>query len=1028
MRSVEKMLEISEEESIAWSKAAEKECLFTHSLSISLEAATKLPVSDANGKADPYCRLGLVSRERLCRNEKGRMEELIPKGSVVHTSQVIPVTLEPVWKENFEFKLRGDELLLIEVWDFDEEPERIVSGMRMKGLKAKVKDHLNAGKDDFMGRCVVDFAKLDMNSPCSAWYELTSHSGKTHRGKIHLTLQTKVVLEDSFQQAYREGRQGTELLEKFLLEAGRYCIKNNSASLDGMLPEPFLSASQAIQNLHIMSEFDSSAAKVPFLEKYITKYTYLRDELCMNTLILTSLYEDTTKIVPQKCLDKVSEHFYSIYQHELQLLKRTNDVVGMDHLSTVLNSLKHVFKFLKFTHRLPEELLLNEVLEERILKNIDTWVQLEFEKAQSLYPKRTALEQATVLSEVCCSAAQYLANSFVGYQKPFEKIGVAYFDITYHKIEALLAQKLKDFFKANSMEEHFIMLWKKGETRENEILEKSKGIRTIFRLYQGVRDVVSLSSYAEQSPKNGWCLPQQYSLFIPCIVTWIDITRSVSMVFLERIVKYDSGEAFDKISNINVTSSSVDTSLCFEQCYQFYERLQWPVSGDTFNIVNEHTIVGGDIAVQFAVLMLQRLEKIIKAGIDTKKRFTVEGNACLLLNNVSLAKHYLKDIPSRLKWEILSNSLAPEMFPIEMLQTALVESIENVGKVESQMITIMGNHFEKQFREDYSNFLSQNNGIEFHSAIDPLMLWMINNIQDSCDTLSQEHFIQLLNELWLRVTNTLIEYKENKQRLKGQYKRLHLSLDALYQFFYQNGKGLSEELLHSVDFEILQDYCNLYSLDTKCLIDTYYRELAKANTSNEQKHGCLTFSIYYQTSKGTLNISIIRGENFPRLDNFTGLCNPYITISILPQMNGIKLMRTKSQKKTLSPLFDEDFSFEIPLDTLLENCKVVQLYLWHWDKVLQHPYGGSIYFDLNEVPIISSLFEDTEGKAKPITLNFMFLTNDRILNILGERVGDKQAILFLKHIRGLISAQSNIMATMSSQTSTKSSKFLPFLK
>ena len=65
---------------------------------------------------------------------------------------------------------------------------------------------------------------------------------------------------------------------------------------------------------------------------------------------------------------------------------------------------------------------------------------------------------------------------------------------------------------------------------------------------------------------------------------------------------------------------------------------------------------------------------------------------------------------------------------------------------------IMGNHFESQFREDYNNFLSQNNEIEFDSAVDPLMQWLVSSIQASCDTLTRKHFTQLLNELWLRVT------------------------------------------------------------------------------------------------------------------------------------------------------------------------------------------------------------------------------------------------------------------------------------
>ena len=1028
MRSVENMLEMSKEEPIAWSKAAEKECLFTRSLCISLEAATKLPVSDANGKADPYCKFALVSRNRLKRKEKGRMEELVPKGSVVHTSQVKPLTLEPVWKENFEFELRGDELLLIEVWDCDEEPERIMSSMAMKGICAKVMDHLSPGKDDFMGRCVVDFPKLDLTSPCSAWFDLTSYSGKKNRGKIHITLQTDVNLDDFLQQTYKEGRHGTDLLEKFLLEAGRYCIQKNIPFLNGMLPQPYLSTALAKQDLHIMSEFDSSAAKLPLLTKYITKYTYLRDELCMTTLILTSLWDEATKIIPQKCLDNISDHFYSIYQQEWQLLKRTNEMIGIGHLSTVLNSIKYVFNFLKFTHRLPEALVFNEVFEDSIVKDIDTWVELEFEKARSLYPDNTAHDQAAVLCEVCCSAAQYLANSHAGYQKAFKKIGIAYFDITYHTIEGILATNVKDFFQTYDLGEHFIMLCKRGVSRESEILENSKGIRIIFRLYQGVRDVINLSSHVEKRPQNGWCLEQLYSWFTPCIVTWIDINRSIAKVCLERIVKHDSGQVYDKISNINVSSSAIDTSLCFEQCYQFYARLQWPVSGDTFNIVTEHTILGGDIAIQFATLMLQRLEKFIKEGIDMKTRFQVEENVCLLLNNVSLAKHYLKDIPTRLKWETLSNNLPSQLFPIDMLHIVLDEFIANVEEIESNMITIMGNHFESQFREDYNNFLSQNNEIAFDSAVDPLMQWLVSNIQASCDTLTRKHFTLLLNELWLRVTRTLIEYKDNKPRADVQYKRLYLSLEVLYQLFFGKGDGLSEQQLQSVEFEKLQNYFNLYSLDTKCLIGVYYCELAKANPSIEQTYGCLTFSVYYQTNKGTLNISIIRGENFSRLDNFTDLCNPYITVTILPELNAMKCMKTKCHKKTISALFNEDFSIEIPLNQLHENSKVVQLSLWHLDRVLQHAYGGSIYLDLKEIPIISSLYEDTKGKVKPTTLNFMFPPNDRILYILGERVGDKQAIPFLKYVRGLISAQSNIRPTIAAQKSSKSNKLKNLFK
>ena len=1017
------MLEIREEEAIAWRKEADKECIFNRTLSISLEAGTELPVSDANGKADPYCRLGLVSREALGRNQKGKLSELIPKGSVVQTSQVIPRTLEPVWKESFEFELREDELLLIEAWDSDEEPEKFMSKTGVKGLKAKMRDHMSSGQDDFMGRLVVDFATFDTSSPSSTWYELRSHSGKSYRGKIHLTVQTHVRLADSLFQTYRESRQGADLLEKFLLEAARHCTQMNSPFLNGRLPDPFLSASHAMQDLLIMGEFESTVVRLSLLAKYITKYTYVRDELCMTTLILTSLWQEHIEVIPIKSVHIITDHFYSIYQHELQLLERTSNVFpntcprSIAHLSAVLKSLTQVFKFLKFTRRLPEDLLLSDVLKERILKDIDTWIQLEFAKAQPLSPTNPELDQAATLSDVCCSAAQYLANSWAGYQKQFKKIGIIYFDIVYHRLEALLAEEIKEFFMSFDVKEHFLVLGKEEKDLENEILEKSKGALVIFRLYQGMRDVLNFSSYTKHIPEEGWCLQQLYAWFKPCVLTWMEVTKSIAKACLERVVTYDSGQVYDTYNNIKVTSSAVDTSICFEQCYQFYERLQWPVSEDTFNFVIKLTIVGGDIAKHFALLLLTKLEETIKEGVDSKKRFTIDENTCLLLNNVYLTHYHLKEIPSRLKWASISKDFEGlEQSPVDTLQRVLDDSIEDVKNTESKMLIMLGNYFEWQFRENYHDFILQNFDIEFDSAVDPLMQWMVNNIQASCDTLTQQHFTVLLNELWLKVIKILIEYKDNKLRTEGQYKRLYLSLEVLYQFFHGNGDGLDEQQLHSFEFEILQNYFKLYSLDTKDLVNKYYREQAKANRNIQQKYGSLTFSVYYQTNRGTLNLSILRGENFPRMDSFTGSCDPYITVNLLPDQNEMKTLKTKHHKKTLSALFNEEFSVEIPLKKLLENSKVVQLSLWDWDRLSQDEYAGSIYLDINDIAIIPTLFADTEGKAKPIALNFMFPTDAPILHVLGDRSVDKEAIVFLKYIRGLMSSQSKIQAFTASKS------------
>ena len=1009
------MLELSEKEAAAWRKKAEADCVYTRTLSLSLEEATELPVSDANGKADPYCKFVLVSRAAVDRNPKGKMADLAPKGTSVQMSRIQPRTLDPVWKELFEFELRGEELLLLEAWDSDAEDEKLGVKSGFKGFKAKLKDNLSPGQDDFLGRCFVELSDFSTSTPQSTWFDLRSHTKKSYRGKVHLTIHTQTCLTNSLLSVYKKGRYGDELMELFLLEAARYCTQFNKPFVDGKLPQPFFSIANSIQTLLSMDNFQATIARIPFLAKYVTKYTYVRDELCMSTLVLSSIWQEEIERIPMRCVQEIISHFYSVYQHELQLLERISNVFpnncarSLSHLASVLKSITKVFEFLKFTRRLQEDLSLSEVLKERILRDIDTWKQREFVKAQPLSPSNPDLDQAATLSDVCYAAAQYLANSWVGYQKTFKKAGLNYIDLVFSRLDELLAMEIKEFFEKSDVSQLFTLGSREGKALDKELADKSKGALVIFRLYQAVRDVLNFSSYTKTKPEDGWCLEKVYTWFKPCVLTWMEITKSIASASLGRVIQFDSGQVYDKYNNIKVTSSAVDTSICFEQCYQFYERLQWPVNEDTFNFMIKLTLVGGDIAKCFAQLLSKKLETTIREGIESKLKFTIDEHVCLLLNNVHVTKHHLEEIPSRLDWKSLDKDFRGEgQSPTNTLQRVLDGAIEDVKNSEYKMLITLGECFEREFRKSYHSCLTQPYDFDFDCAMDPLMVWMVENVQGACDTLCTDHFSVLLKELWSRVIKILIEYKDNKTRTEGQYKRLYLSLEVLYQFFHGNGDGLGEENLHSFEFEILQNYFRLYSLGTTDLIHKYYRELARANKNISEKFGNLTFSVYYQTENNHLSISIIRGENFPRLDSFLGTCDPYITVNLLPELGEFKTLKTRHHKRALSALFNEEFSVHIPLETLQSKSKVVQLSLWDHDRISQDEYAGSIYLDISEIPIIYNLISETEGRAKPVSRNFMFPIDHPILQVLNDRTVDRDSILFLKFIRNLISARSKI--------------------
>jgi len=100
--------------------------------------ATGLIAKDANGKSDPYCRIGILPQKHqsshLVKNKSlvvWQKEGLVKE--VVSTT-VREATLTPKWDEHFELSVTNpkEELLVIEVWDSD---KTSVSATKIRGLK-----------------------------------------------------------------------------------------------------------------------------------------------------------------------------------------------------------------------------------------------------------------------------------------------------------------------------------------------------------------------------------------------------------------------------------------------------------------------------------------------------------------------------------------------------------------------------------------------------------------------------------------------------------------------------------------------------------------------------------------------------------------------------------------------------------------------------------------------------------------------------------------------------------------------------
>lgn len=78
-----------------------------------------------------------------------------------------------------------------------------------------------------------------------------------------------------------------------------------------------------------------------------------------------------------------------------------------------------------------------------------------------------------------------------------------------------------------------------------------------------------------------------------------------------------------------------------------------------------------------------------------------------------------------------------------------------------------------------------------------------------------------------------------------------------------------------------------------------------------QGRGELLISLCWQPAAGRLTVVLLKARNLPRMD-VTGLADPYVKIYLLYNGQRIAKKKTHVKKRTLSPVFNESFAFDIP--------------------------------------------------------------------------------------------------------------------
>lgn len=136
----------------------------------------------------------------------------------------------------------------------------------------------------------------------------------------------------------------------------------------------------------------------------------------------------------------------------------------------------------------------------------------------------------------------------------------------------------------------------------------------------------------------------------------------------------------------------------------------------------------------------------------------------------------------------------------------------------------------------------------------------------------------------------------------------------------------------------------LYPLDPEEICQkqlTMSREITPRHLRfRTQGCGEILVSLCYQPAANRLTVVVLKARNLPKMD-ITGLSDPYVKIYLLYNGQRIAKKKTHVKKRTLNPVFNESFLFDVPYNEGLQNISLEFLVL-DWDRMTKNEVVGRL--------------------------------------------------------------------------------------
>jgi len=200
----------------------------------------------------------------------------------------------------------------------------------------------------------------------------------------------------------------------------------------------------------------------------------------------------------------------------------------------------------------------------------------------------------------------------------------------------------------------------------------------------------------------------------------------------------------------------------------------------------------------------------------------------------------------------------------------------------------------------------------------------------------------------------LLPEKQHKVKTRVLRRTLNPVYDEDFTFYGVNFNQLPILTLHFVVLsfdrysrddvvgEVMLEMESLDLKDSEVNPMSLIREISPRSMKlKDQGRGELLVSLCHQPAAGRVTVVVLKARNLPKMD-ITGMSDPYVKIYLLHKDQRISKKKTHVKKRTLNPVFNESFVFDLPRsDNGLADIQL-EFALLDWDRVTKNEVIGRL--------------------------------------------------------------------------------------